>query len=147
MKKKRRCAGCGQNFRPRPQVPEQHYCGAVACQRARRRCWQRTKRESDGDYRANQARAQRAWADSHGDYWSAYRRTHPSYSARNRDLSRQRQRDRRRRAAAAGRFAKMDASKTETGVLSGTYRLVPAAAAEFAKMDALTVEITFLSET
>jgi hypothetical protein len=32
----RRCAGCGEAFRPRSQVPQQRYCGADACQRARR---------------------------------------------------------------------------------------------------------------
>jgi hypothetical protein len=43
-------------------------------------------------------------------------------------------------------FAKMDASRHEEAVPSGTYRLVPAIAATFAKMDAWTVEITVLSK-
>jgi hypothetical protein len=43
-------------------------------------------------------------------------------------------------------FAKMDASRREEAVPSGTYRLVPASAAAFAKMDAWTVEITVLSK-
>jgi|GraSoiStandDraft_25_1057303.scaffolds.fasta_scaffold323455_2 hypothetical protein len=143
----RRCAGCGQAFRPRPQVPEQHYCSAPACQRERRRIWQQAKRASDTDYRENQARAQRAWAQSHREYWREYRRTHPQYCESNRDGARQRQRDCRQRAASseAARFAKMDASMADSAVPSGTYRLVPATAAEFAKMDACLVEITLVS--
>jgi hypothetical protein len=141
----RRCAACGQAFRPRSQVPQQRYCRAAACQRERRRRWQRAKRESDADYRENQARAQRAWAQNHRDYWRAYRRTHPQYRESNRNAARQRQRDRRQRAAVAAEFAKMDASTADSPVPSGTYRLVPAGATEFAKMDAWTVEITLVS--
>jgi hypothetical protein len=143
----RRCAGCGQAFRPRPQVPQQLYCSAAACQRERRRIWQQAKRSSDTDYRENQARAQRAWTQSHREYWREYRRTHPQYSERNRNGARQRQRDRRQRTASseAARFAKMDASMPDSVVPSGTYRLVPATAAEFAKMDACVVEITLVS--
>jgi hypothetical protein len=136
---RRRCAGCGGAFRPRSQVPDQKYCSASACQRARRRRWQRAKRQSDADYRENQARAQRAWVEGHRDYWREYRRTHPQYCESNRLAAR-----RRRRAA---RVAKMDASRAVSRVPSGTYRLVPARAAEFAKMDAWVVEMTLISRS
>jgi hypothetical protein len=139
---RRRCAACGEAFRPRSQVPDQKYCSASACQRARRRRWQRAKLQSDADYRENQARAQRAWVQGHRDYWREYRRTHPQYCESNRVATRQRQRERRRRAA---QFAKMDASRAVSCVPSGTYRLVPASAAEFAKMDAWIVEMTLIS--
>jgi hypothetical protein len=140
---RRRCAACGGAFRPRSQVPAQKYCSKSACQRARRRRWQRAKRQSDADYRENQARAQRAWAQGHRDYWREYRRTHPQYCESNRLAARQRQRKRRRRRVA--QFAKMDASRAVSRVPSGTYRLVPASAAEFAKMDAWVVEMTLIS--
>lgn len=139
----RRCACCGEAFRPRAQNPDQQFCSERACQRERRRRWQRTKRSTDPDYRDNQARAQQAWAARHRDYWAEYRRRNPAYSARNREAAWRRQRERRQ----AMTFAKMDASRRESGVPSGTYRLVPAAAAWFAKMDAWTVEITVLSRT
>jgi hypothetical protein len=73
----RRCAGCGE----------------AACQRQRRRRWQQAKRAGDADYRENQRRAQRAWAQRHGDYWRDYRRRHPDYCRRNRVAARQRQRE------------------------------------------------------
>ena len=136
----RRCAACGQAFRPRPQIPQQCYCAAPACQRERRRRWQQAKRQSDPDYRDNQARAQRAWRSRHPEYWREYRRTHAQYSERNR--TQQRSRDARRRER---RLAKMDASTPVFPVPSGTYRLEPAAPNNLAKMDAWMVEITLLS--
>jgi len=139
---RRRCAACGEAFRPRSQVPDQMYCSALACQRARRRRWQHAKRQSDSDYRENQARAQRAWAQGHREYWREYRPTRPEYCESNRLAARQRQRERRRRAA---QFAKMDASRRLSRVRSGTYRLVPANTGEFAKMDAWIVEMTLIS--
>jgi hypothetical protein len=143
----RRCAGCGDAFSPRPQVPDQEYCGKLECRRARRRRWQRTKRQNDADYRDDQARAQRAWAGENSAYWRAYRSRHPEYAQAERERAKQRQRDcRRRRAAGEGAFAKMDSSKPLSTVPSGTYLLVPQGEEKFAKMDSLIVEITLLSK-
>ena len=103
MMESKRCAACGQAFRPRPQIPQQCYCAAPACQRERRRSWQLAKRESDPDYHDNQARAQRAWRERNPDYWREYRREHPDYSERNRKQQRARN-DRRRQHL----IAKMD---------------------------------------
>jgi hypothetical protein len=136
-----RCASCGRWFRPRRQVRKQSFCAAAACQRERKRRWQRAKRASDSDYRLNQARAQQAWATRHPDYWQSYRRDHREYCERNRIG--QRERDRRR---ARTRLAKMDACRPETVVPSGTYQLRPVTGGDLAKMDAWTVQITLLSE-
>jgi len=137
----RRCAACDRAFRPRAQVPHQHYCGLAACQRERRRRWQQSKLGSDADYRANQRQAQRAWADDHGDYWRKYRARHPDYADHNR--REQRRRDRSRRVT---RLAKMDASTPINIVPSGTYRLLAAAGGDLAKKDAWTVKITVISK-
>jgi hypothetical protein len=67
------CACCGEPFTPRPQVPDQAYCSAPACQRERRRRWQSVKMQTDPDYRDNQSRSQRAWLDRNPDYWRTYR--------------------------------------------------------------------------
>jgi hypothetical protein len=144
---KRRCAGCGCLFVPRRNVPQQRYCSKRACQRARRRRWQRQKLKADADYRANQAAAQRRWRERHADYWRRYRQSHPAYAARNRE--RQRMRNRRRRSADTGPspppIANMDAYCSQTPVRSGTYRLVPVTAEGVAKMDAYVVEMHVLS--
>ena len=114
----RRCTACGHAFRPRPQVPQQKYCPTSDCQRERRRFWQKVKRESDPDYRDNQARAQQAWLERNPDYWREYRRTHPEYRERNRLLQRERN-DQRTKSL----IARMDGSMPELPLTSGIYRI------------------------
>ena len=41
-----------------------------------------SRQSAPADYRENQARAQRAWAQDHREYWREYRRTHPQCSER-----------------------------------------------------------------
>jgi hypothetical protein len=118
---KRRCAGCGELFVPRRNVPQQHHCSRRACQRTRRRRWQRQKLKSDAHYRANQAAAQRLWRARHPEYWRRYRQTRSEYAERNRE--KQRERNRRQRSAGAG-----------------------PSPAPIANMDAYVVEMQFLSE-
>jgi len=145
---KRRCAACGCLFVPRRNVPQQRYCPKLACQRTRRRRWQRQRLEADADYRANQAAAQRRWRARHPEYWRAYRQDHPEYTDRNR--KRQHERNRRRRVAGTGpsppAIANMDAYRSQMPVRSGTYRLIPVPAPDVAKMDVYLVEMQLLSE-
>ncbi|MBP8898423.1 MAG: hypothetical protein QG660_1535 [Pseudomonadota bacterium] len=137
----RQCQACQAPFRPRPQIAEQRFCSAAACQRERRRRWQATRRQNDPDYRENQKRVQKAWAEHHPNYWRDYRREHPEYTERNRAQQRQRAQDQ----AAAGQIAKMNASKAEMFLPSGTYRLSPVVDASLAKSDAWMVEITVIT--
>ena len=78
----RRCAACGKSFRLCPRVRDQKYCGEEECRRARRRRWQRARRQADADYRDNQARAQRGWAEGNSAYWRAYRSGTPTMRKR-----------------------------------------------------------------
>lgn len=145
---RRRCLACRKVFTVRAQTPEQRYCSAPACQRERRRRWQREKRRSDPDYRENQRQAQRRWAARHRGYWRAYRAEHPEYTAANRAQQLERDRHRREREAgpvARSGLAKSDASSADSRALSGTYRLVPVTRG-LAKMDVWTVELHPLSE-
>jgi len=138
----KRCLACGDPFPLRPQSPDQSYCSAPECQRQRRKLWQREKRQTDDDYRQNQARAQRKWLDSQPDYWQRYRAEHPDYTQRNREQQRARSATQR-----VGTIAKMDASKPAPALASGTYRLSAIAPKGIAKMDAWIVEITVLTST
>lgn len=76
---KLRCAHCGARFIPAPQVPNQAYCSKPDCQKERRRRWQKSKRQSDPDYRDNQLRAQKAWTNRNPDYWRLRRQNNPDY--------------------------------------------------------------------
>jgi hypothetical protein len=144
---KRRCAGCGGLFVPRPHVPHQRYCSNPDCQRTRRRRWQGEKLKVDADYRANQVAAQRRWRERHPDYWRRYRARQPEYTARNR--AQQRERNRQRRVAGTGPspapVAKMDVYDGERPPVSGTYRLIPVSGAGRAKMDAYLVRMHVIS--
>ena len=144
----RRCAGCRKLFHPRPQCPEQGFCSAPACQRERKRRWQKAKRAADADYRDNDVQASRHWRDQHPGYWRAYRRNHPEYVTRNREQQRERDRaDRSNQASAAPtpNLANEDASILQFPLPTGTYRIVPAHEGALANEDAYLVKIALLS--
>jgi hypothetical protein len=145
---KRRCAACGCLFVARRNVPQQGYCAQRACQRTRRRRWQRQKLQADADYRANQAAAQQRWRERHPGYWRRYRQRHPGYTARNR--AQQGERNPRRREGARGpsplRIANMAVYEAKNSLASGTYRLIPVTAPGIAKMDAYIVKMQVISE-
>jgi len=140
MKIIRRCLACKNSFRPRSQNPNQHYCSAPACQRERRREWQRQRLQNDPDYRDNQARAQANWRARHLGYWRQYRATHPAYLDRNRLMQRQRNICRR-----AKPIANMDASQLDGPLASGFYVLRRVVETSIAKMNAYVVRIDVVS--
>ena len=152
----RRCAACHKRFHPRPQFPTQAFCSAAPCQRERKRRWQRAKRGADPDYRENDARSSRHWRQQHAAYWRAYRRSHPEYTARNREQQRRRNQTRRVSAVAPAKpvrgvalragIANGDASAGKTIPLSGTYQLIPVREAGIANEDVWTAEISMISE-
>lgn len=142
----KRCTGCGERFIERRNVPDQKYCSKPHCQRMRRSRWQREKLKRDADYRANQAAAQRRWRERHREYWRNYRKSHPAYTARNREQQRARNRRRKATSPSPSEIAKMDAYEDKNQVNSGTYRLIPVSGPGFAKMDAYLVKMQVLSE-
>ena len=143
-----RSVACHDPFTAKKYVPHQRFCSKPACQRERRRRWQKQKLEDDADYRANQAAAQKRWRENNPDYWRRYRQRHPDYTARNREQQQQRNR-RRDRVATTGpsppAIAKMNAYSSQKPIASGTYRLVPLSRSGVAKMDAYTVEMHIIS--
>lgn len=134
----KRCLACGVAFPLRAQSPNQAYCSSEACQRERKKLWQRERRQRDDDYRDNQARAHARWLSRNPKYWQDYRSAHPEYTDRNRAQQRQ-----RGRAKVSSEIANID---TSTDALpSGVYRLT-LQSARVANMDSWIVEIRFLSK-
>lgn len=131
------CPCCGQPFQTRPQVPNQTYCSAPACQRERRQAWQRKKLQDDRFYRENQQDAQRAWRDRNPDYSRNYRASNPQYVEKNRAQQRSRP-----NSAQELDIAKMDVSIWASGIPAGIYRIRPIRDGEIANMDAWIVEIS-----
>lgn len=126
------CACCGEPFEARPQVPDQAYCSAPECQRARKRQWQRTKLQSDPDYRINQRAAQQAWAQRNPGYWRDYREAQPDYEQRNRE------RQRAREQARNDDLAKMDVCDLPPGL----YRITRHSVFQRENNSSWVVEIT-----
>lgn len=137
---KRWCSACGKAFEPRPQSPRQAYCTDAGCQRARKRLWQRAKRSTDDDYRANQELAQQVWRRTHPNYWRQYRETHPDYAASNRQQQLQRN---ARRMSDGGLIANSDAS-TPQFPAAGVFRLVQLDPVYGRGRREWTVRLTFL---
>jgi hypothetical protein len=135
-------------FAPKARVPDQSFCEDERCQRERRRRWQKKKRRGDADYRDNERRAQRHWAERNPEYWREYRREHPEYTRHNRRQQRDRDQQRRRRVNGAERvLANGDASRPPLPLPSGTYELKPVAppgAAVLANEDVWRVQIAVL---
>jgi len=131
------CRSCRRTVPADPRVKNQQYCGRSACQRVRRRRWQRTKMATDPDYRDNQLRAQQDWRARNPDYWRQRRQAaradpppgtpHSSHSSSDRQSSR-----------------KMDTLQENFYLPAGSYVITPIGTAG-RKMDPLRVEILPLS--
>jgi hypothetical protein len=142
------CQSCQSPFRPNPKVPNQEYCSNDACQKERRRRWQRQKRQNDVDYRKNQYEAQKTWCQKNPHYWRRYRKEHPGYAERNRRL----QKIRYAKSKIASqqmeceipRIAKMDVLNQKYNINTGHYMLYPVHLGKIAKMDALLVKIVVI---
>lgn len=53
-------------------APEQCVCPLKRCQKERQQRWQKNKRRVDADYRNNEQRAPRSWAERHAQYWHTW---------------------------------------------------------------------------
>ena len=133
------CTYCGRKYRKNPRVKVQKYCGNVACQRARKRRWQRRKMATDPDYRLNQHDCAQRWKKSNPGYWQQYRKDHPSYTSKNRNLQRLRNLNR----IAPAMIAKMDPIKTDRCVIPGIYYLLRKCR-QIANMDAILQKVFIL---
>jgi hypothetical protein len=146
---KPKCPSCHRLFIPYLHVPDQEFCSKPECQNYRRRLWLKNMLASDESYRANQADAQKAWAEKNKGYWKAYRENHPDYVERNRKQQLKRNLKQKQRKKERGdenkNIAKTNVSNTQTAILSGHYRLIPLEGPGIAKMNALIVKIDVIS--
>jgi len=145
MKRETFCCACCKRYLLRnSRSRNQRYCGSKKCQQARKNEWQRRKMVCDWDYRADKKDSQQTWQKKNKDYWKKYRRKHPVYEQRNREL--QKERDRHRLSAARGPqapsadLAKKDALSAFFNSKSNSYFLTPTDPS-LAKKDALMVQI------
>lgn len=143
--KRFRCRHCGKLCAMR--VREQRYCGAAACQQARRNLWRREKMDTDADYRMNQRDSTAAWLKAQGGA-AVY---HRNYRKRRRLLEMSAshletpddgmQSNLEAKAASWRASAKRDATIGDSPIKPGRYLLF----CEHAKRDATWVEIRLIS--
>ena len=89
----KRCGVCGEGFVPDARTRRfQKVCGQAACRQARKQQADARWRSRNAGYDASRAAKKRAWSKTYPDYWRHYRATHPLYTERNREQSRQRKR-------------------------------------------------------
>lgn len=149
-----RCQNCGERKPRNPRLKRtQKFCGAHACQKARKRQWQQEKMAGDPEYRARQRQGIADWRKTHPShaYQQRYRDAHPEYVEKNREQQRLRNQKRRNGSMTSGasqKIVKVDAFDARP-VKSGIYRLTPYqpdAPGKIVKMDALFVELIVHSE-
>lgn len=124
-RQKRRCKNCRSFFEACPKVKKHAYCKKEACQKARKKKWQKRKIADDQTYRQDQKEAQKIWLDKRPGYWKQYRASHPEYTQRNRKKQKDRNRSVKVHTAAKSSFreiAKMDALIVEIGVIKDDYK-------------------------
>ncbi len=142
MASKCRCKHCHKSFIPRPQNHDQQYCSESVCQKARKRNWQKHKRQTDSAYRENQSDANKRWRDKNADYQREYRARNIDYTERNR--RQQKVRNRQKSQPRPPSIVKMDASSCEPPLNTGRYELRYIENG-IVKMDASIIEINVIS--
>jgi len=146
MSKKFKCHHCGQQIVGNPRIKSgQKYCGAKACQQARKNAWERKKCKTDATYKAKRASSKRNWYSKYpGDkYQSEYRRSHPDYCEKNRQNQHGHKQKRSNRTSEAT-IVKTDTSPLESVDTQGLYALIPYKGADgkkIVKTDALIVQM------
>lgn len=144
MATKCQCKHCHKHFNKRPQNPNQKYCSEPACQKARRRTWQKEKMQTDPQYRENQRDTGRRWRENNPDYQREYRERNQEYTERNRVQQRVRN-QRNTKQSALESIVNMDASNSNNRVSPGRYELRRVVHGEIVNMDVSMVEINVIS--
>lgn len=142
---KRSCKNCRRLFKACPQRPDQKYCSAKKCQRARKSAWQRKKMQTDRDYRQNQKEAQDRWLKKNPDYYKRYRKNNPVYTEKNRVAQDERNRKKRHRSnhmSIYSAIANMDVSSDVNPINTGRYTISSANDPKFAKMDVIIIDMS-----
>ena len=135
-----KCINCGKDIILIPQISKQTYCSSDECQKKRKTNWQKQKLKTDPDYKENQIRAQKAWANRNKDYWQKYRELN-----QNNDKF-ENVKTAKEKIIKSKKNVKMDSSKFSAPLVDGIYTLRIIAARQTVNMDSWVVEITRIEE-
>lgn len=92
------CQYCGKLVPRNPRIKNQKYCPEKECQQARMRRWKKIQYKENIEYHKRSLAGQKVWRSKYPayQYQRYYRKAHPEYVMRNRDLQRERNRKRQR---------------------------------------------------
>ncbi len=148
MKKTIICKNCCKQKPANPRLKgNQLYCSAPNCQRARKRAWQKQKMIQDSQYHEQQVACLKKWRKTYplDKYQKEYRKKHPDYVKRNRDLQKKRNANQSKKAELI-KIVKMDALKKQSEKLytcvMNPYKID--SSGKIVKMDALIVQLADL---
>ena len=122
------CLHCGKEVPRNPHIKQgQKYYSAKECQRARKRKWDKERYNSNETYKYRRLSSQKIWRKkrpSH-EYQKNYRKMHPEYVNRNRDLQRNRNEKRKKskQKDIEGMIVNTDTLFTHP-LIDGTYALM-----------------------
>jgi len=122
------CHHCGKQGISNPRIKKgQKYCSREECQRARKREWDKERYNSDKTYKYRRLSSQKIWRKkrpSH-EYQKNYRKMHPEYVNRNRELQRNRneKRQKLKQKDIEGMIVNTDTLFTHP-LIDGTYALM-----------------------
>jgi len=86
------CLHCGGTYLRNPRVKNQKYCSDKECRRANRRAWKKKNYATNKSYLQKCLDSQKAWRARYPacDYQKQYRKKHPEYVNRCRELQKKR---------------------------------------------------------
>lgn len=92
------CLHCGKEVPHNPRIKNQKYCCAKKCQQARMRTWKNRQYKKNSKYHKRSLASQKVWRSKYPayKYQQEYRKTHPEYVTRNRDLQNERNKKRQK---------------------------------------------------
>ena len=92
------CRHCVKSVPRNPRIKNQKYCSEKECQQARMRTWKNIQYKKNSKYRTRSLAGQKVWRSKYPayQYQRDYRKTHPEYVIRNRELQRKRNRKRQK---------------------------------------------------
>lgn len=136
------CRHCGKTLPRNPRLKKpQKYCSAKSCQQARKNAWGNKEYRTSKEHRENRLQSQKAcYRKRPGHAYQAdYRKIHPEYADRNREL--QAARNKRRRREPGSMIVNTDTLSLKTGI-DGTYALMPITKeGKIVNTDALMVQL------
>jgi hypothetical protein len=92
-----KCLHCGSEVPRNPRIKKQKFCSSGACQNARRYTTNKARAKKSSECRYLRKSRNKRWRDNYPahEYQKEYRKRHPEYAIRNRELQKERNKKRK----------------------------------------------------